>query len=259
MSANPSVDIFCSNLGDALWVTPLARYLPNLTVRIRKGDRRAEATAPIFENLCKVELVDSPNETLKVPGYGHVTQRIIGAWGFEGQRSIPEIRLTEGELAWARSYLNAYKNPIVFINGSSAASLSPRAAYVRPPVAALQALVDHYKTKGFTPIQFGVSAGFYDVDTFEPLNGTVVIRGLSVRQLAACYAIIGKYIGGDTGDYHLVLAVGGHATCLVPQHSDGFGYRHWDLLYDDICWGAEEPRVQYLLHSQWELAKEIYD
>lgn len=250
--------LFCSNLGDALWVTPLVRHFPDLTVLMRKGDRRAEATAPIFDGIAKVELIDDPNETPKAWMQAHVTQRILVAQGLSGP-SIPFIKLTQDEIDWAKKELATFVNPIVFINGNSANGKSnPRAEYVRPPVAALQELVNHYKTKGFTPLQFGPSPTFYDQDAFEPLEGCIPIRGLPIRKLAASYHVIGKMVSGDTGDYHLMLAAGGHATVLVPPHSDSFGYRYWDLLYDSTCWGDETPRVEYILHKDWERAKEAY-
>ncbi len=88
-------------------------------------------------------------------------------------------------------------------------------------------------------------------DIVEPIDGIMQVRGLSVRQLAAVYHIIGKLISPDTGDYHLMLAVGGKAVCLAPAHSDQFGYRHWDLHYDALCWGEERPRVRYIQHDDY--------
>lgn len=251
-----TADLCGANLGDALWLTPLAKRC-DLTVRMCAGDKRSALTAPIFDGLAKVEFVDRPGDTLKTQSRKHVTQCILEAYGFSGS-SIPEVKLTPGEIDWAKGYLSAYPKPLAFVNGNSANGTNPRAEYVRPPVAALNALVAHYTGRGYTCLQFGPAADFYDKDMFEPLIGTVAIRGLNVRQLAACYHVIGKLISGDTGDYHLMLAVKGVTVTLVPHHSDSFGYRHYDLLYDSDCWGPETPRCAYLHHSDWELAKGVF-
>ena len=77
------------------------------------------------------------------------------------------------------------------------------------------------------------------------------MRGLTVRQLAAFYHVIGKLVTGDSGDYHLMLGVGGKVACLIPPNNPQMGYLHWDLLYSPVCWGGEKARVRYCMHEDW--------
>lgn len=252
--------IWGCNLGDTLWVTPLTRYIPDLTVQMLAHDARSRATAPILEGLpCAVEWVERTTETPKAPIRAHVTQQILAAYGHGGKPSIPRVVLKAAEIEWAIEYLasQGVKDlrravAVTAHNSGSGDPTNHRAHYVRPPAAVMQALVGFWRQGGRnTVVQFGPAPTYHDKDPFEALPGAVVIRGLSVRQLAACYHVIGRFIGGDSGDYHLMLAVGGKAACLVPPHSDPMGYRHWDLLYDQACWGDERPRVMYALHERY--------
>ena len=243
------------NLGDMLWLTPLARHVPDLTVQLRKGDKRALAVSPIFDGLCNVEFVDNPQDPNKSKLDVHTTQKILYAYGLLDRNAIPAIKLKEEEITWAKERLKDYPNPIAIINNNSGTNdiTNYRAKYVCPPHQYIQEIADFYKANGRTVLQFGPSADYYDRDPFVPIYGAVEIRGLTVRQLAACYHVIGEMISGDTGDYHLMLAVGGKCITLVPHENFQLGYIYSDLLYgyaaDD--WKGEPVRVMYLNHEDY--------
>jgi hypothetical protein len=259
---NPTIPIWGCNLGDTLWVTPVLRHLPGCTVEMLASDARSRATAPILDGLGHtMKWVDSTVETPKDNSVQeHVTQRILRAYGLGGRPSIPRIILTGAEIEWAIEYLRSKGVPdlrraVVFVNHNSGTNdpANPRARYVRPHPEVVKALARFWAQGGRnTIVQFGPDPGFYDGrDPFDPIPGAVHIRGLSVRQLAACYHVVGKVVTGDTGDKHLGLAVGATVACMVPRHSDAWGYKHWDLLYDGKCWGEERPRLRYTLHENW--------
>ncbi len=250
--------VFGGNLGDTLWLTPLARYEPDLTVWMRGDDAKARSVAPILEGVCKVKLEPNPPETRQAGIVEHVTQRILAAYGHQGKPSIPRVLLKPDEVAWAIDYLKGvtggHARKVVALVNHCSGSADPtnyRASYVRGNPEAFKALASFWRGAGYKVLQFGPEPGFYGVDIWTPIEGATPVRGLSVRQLAAVYHVIGKLISLDTGDYHLMLAVGGKVGCLVPPHSDELGYRHWDLLYDAVCWGDERARVRYALHTDW--------
>ena len=250
--------IWGCNLGDTLWVTPLARYAPDLVVQMLANDARSRATAPILDGLpCRVEWVERTTETPKLKIHAHVTQQILAAYGYAGKPSVPRVMVTIDEILWAIEYLKGLgldpTRTVAFTNHNSGSGdpTNHRAHYVRPPSEVIKTLARFWGGGTWKVAQFGPAPTYHDKDPFDPIPNAVQIRGLTVRQLAACYHIIGRFIGGDSGDYHLMLAVGGEAAVLVPPHSDAMGYRHWDLLYDDVCWGGERPRVQYVLHQDW--------
>lgn len=252
------VPIWGCNLGDTLWVTPLARYLPpgEMIVQMLGHDARSRATAPILEGLCPVEWVEKTTETPKFPFRGHVTQRILAAYGFRDKPSIPRVLLKIEEMVWAYDYLRELgcgPDTVAFTNHNSGSGdpTNYRAHYVRPPSEVIKTLARFWGGGKGKVIQFGPAPTFHDKDPFDPIPNAIQVRGLSVRQLAACYHVIGKLISGDSGDYHLMLAVGGKAVCLVPPHDEQVGYCYWDLHYDSVCWGDEKSRVKYVLHSDW--------
>ncbi len=255
MSALASV--FGANLGDTLWLTPLARYEPDLTVWMRGDDAKARSVAPILDGLCKVKLEPNPPETRMSPIRAHVTQRILAAYGHQGP-SIPRVLLTPEEVLWAVDYLKGvtggHHSKVVALVNHCSGSWDPtnhRASYVRGNPGAFKALAAFWRGAGYKVLQFGPAHDFYARDIWTPIEGAIPVRGLSVRRLAAVYHVIGKLISLDTGDRWLMLAVGGQVACLVPPHSDEMGYRHWDLLLDATCWGEEQSREGYALHSNW--------
>ena len=251
--------VFGGNLGDTLWTTPLSRYVGDrgLIVQMRKGDAKAMATAPILRGLARVEWVDSPKDTPRTTQKVHVTQQILGHYGYAGLASIPRVRLDEAEIFGAIKFLKSKgldpARTIAMVNQNSA-SADPgnfRAQYVRPPSDVIKTLARFWGGGQYKIAQFGPDPKYYTYDPFDPIPNAVHIRGLTVRQLASVYHVIGKLISGDTGDYHLMLAVGGKAACLVPPDSTNMGYLHSELLYDKVCWGDERPRVCYALHQNW--------
>jgi len=254
----PVAHVFGGNLGDTLWVTPLARYEPNLVVVMQAGDAKAEAVSEVLRYQCARVFQDKVEGTAKAPICAHVTQQILEAYGHGGKPSIPRVILTKKEIEEAVKLLLSHgytPESIAVVNHNSANGdpTNHRAHYVRPPRAAIEQLARFHMRGGRAKVfQFGPAPGYYTLDPFDPIEGCVHIRGLGVRELAACYHVIGKLISGDTGDKHLGLSVGAIVACLVPRHSEGYGYRHWDLLYDKICWGTEAPRLRYALYDNWE-------
>ncbi len=253
-----TISVFGGNLGDILWTTPLARYEPNLIVRLREGDAKVKATAPVLQGVVAVVTFEpSPPETAQAPIHAHVTQRILAAYGHAGRPSVPRIILTAAEIRAALDRLlplglSPESCAVVNHNSANGDPTNHRAHYVRPPSEVMHRLASFHMKGGRAKVfQFGPAPGFYTWDPFDPIPGAIHIRGLSVRELAACYHVIGKVISGDTGDMWLALAVGAKVACLVPPHSDVMGYRHWDLHLDAVCWGNELPRIRYALHHDW--------
>lgn len=245
------------SLGDALWLTPAICELKNknCNVVVQMHDtEQCRWTSPIFKNLCEVQFVSSPPERLYITNHDetHSAQRVLNELKLSNINCIPKIILDRDEIDWAKNLINDYPNPIVFINDNSGTSdpTNFRAKYVKPPEALIQENVDIFLKSGHTPLQFGN----IDDKKFSPLNNTVKIRGLNVRQLAACYYLIRQMISGDTGDYHLMLAANGFCLVYVPNESNMFGYKYTDLHYVPALWKNENVRVRYInFHQNIEL------
>jgi ADP-heptose:LPS heptosyltransferase len=239
------------SLGDCLWITSVFRYIKAGKV-VLHNDEQCRAVGRIFDNICEVEYSHSPPErpdnithlSTELYTSSHRSKKILLACGITNNVSVPFVKINNSETAWAKDFLKKYKNPIVAINDNSGSGdpSNFRAAYVRPPVDKLQSLVNKLVNKNHTVLQFGR----IENSKFTPLSHCEHIRGLSIRQTAACYSVIQQYIGGDTGDYHLMLAVGGTAVVLIPDESIQFGYVYNDLLYKDINFENNMRRVNYL-------------
>ncbi len=255
--------VFGANLGDTLWVTPLAQYVPDLVVWMRLNDLKAERTSAILQHTCARLMKEDPPETLKASVRGHVTQQILTAYGHGGKPSIPRVTLTATEIKGAIRYLaDLGVNPakaVALVSHTSGWKdpINARAQYTRGNGEMYSKIASFWRGAGYKVLQFGPAPDFYSTDVVDPIEGTIPVRGLSVRELAAVYHVVGKLVSCDTGDYHLGLAVGARVVCLAPEHSDHLGYRHWDLHYDSVCWGDEQPRVKYILHDDWTQALDL--
>jgi len=239
------------SLGDCLWLTAVLRYIKDVKILLN-DDNQLRWVGKIFDNLCEVDYVNNPPErpdtkvNLNVEPYlsSHRSLKILKSLNINEKICVPLIKLTQEEMEWAQNFYKDYKNPIVIINDNSGTwdKTNYRAHYVRPPSEIIQKFVDNLIESGFTPIQFGR----IEENRFTPLNNTIHIRGLDVRKLAASYNFIGKYIGGDTGDYHLMLAVGGQAKVLIPKENKSLGYDYNDLLYKKENFENSHSRVEYI-------------
>ena len=239
------------SLGDTLWISAVLRYIKDIKI-ILHNDEQCKWTGQIFKNLCEVEYSDNPPDrpdniidVTKEPYLSsHRSRKILLASGITDKVSIPFIKLTEDEINWAKDFLKDYKNPIVITNENSGCwdKSNFRAHYVRPPVDLIQKATNQLVKDGFTPLQFGRK----EDERFTPLVGAIPIRGFSLREVAACYYIIKQYIGGDTGDYHLMISVGGKATVFIPNESIPLGYIYNDLLYKPENFENSISRVNYI-------------
>ena len=75
---------------------------------------------------------------------------------------------------------------------------------------------------------------------FEEMPGVLTIPDLTLRQVAACYSVIGRYCGTDTGDHHLAVATGCICDTWVPPST--WFYQHGKHHYGASAWAeAGEP------------------
>lgn len=239
------------SLGDVLWMTAVLRYVKDVRI-VLHNDEQSKWVGQIFQNLCEVEYSDNPPErpdnlvdiTRRPYLYSHRSRKILLSLGIQEEISAPFVKLNFNEINWAYEFLKNYKNPIVVVNENSGCwdKTNLRAHYVRPPIPLMQRMTNKLIEDDFTPLQFGRK----EDEKFTPLTGAIPIRGLSLRQIAACYYLIKQYIGGDTGDYHLMLAVGGLATVFIPNENIGLGYIYNDLLYKPENFENSKSRVDYL-------------
>jgi hypothetical protein len=249
-----SVSTNIGNLGDALWMTPLCKKGRRVTINMLNS-KFSERLIPIFYNFNvsfiffeKIipSLEDNKNE--------HIAKQYLDKYKINDVSCIPSIMVSDEEMLWAKDFLSKYKNPLVIVADNAGSSDPQNLAAInrKPPIEIISKLTDLYSKK-YTLLQFGLSSNFYrnGYSNFTQLNNTIPILDLPLSKLAACYKVIGRYIGGDTGDYHLMLSVGGKANVLIPDHNIYY-YNYNTLLYFDDLWLDEIPRVKYVNFRNWK-------
>jgi len=201
IGANPA----SSGLGDVLLLTAVCKHFPGLTVQLHPNYQRF---AFLFDGLCeKVEFTTTPVHTLGMRPHKTVTEGMLEDFGYHGKDTTPFIFVNRDDYEQAKQELKHIKNPIVV-----KANCSSRWKDVRQyDINYVQKEVNKLILAGFTPIQFGIS------DNFTPLDGCIHMIDVDIQKLSAIYKVIGHYFGTDTGDMHLMIAVGGTCTVLVPE------------------------------------------
>jgi hypothetical protein len=231
-------------LGDCLYLTSVFRYKRGKI--ILHNDEQSKQVSRVFDYIAEVEFSNNPPERpdkdCKLPV--HRAEKILKSMGIESRICVPYVVLTKEEKEWSKNFLKDYNNPIIIVNDNSGTwdSTNTRAHYVRPPVALMQEMCNFLYKNGYTPLQFGRK----EINRFTPLKNAIHIRGLDIRELAACYHSISKIVSGDTGDYHLMLGVGGKASVFHPPHSEQMGYLFEDLHYKPENFENGVSRVDYI-------------
>ena len=107
-----------------------------------------------------------------------------------------------------------------------------------------QYIINEYSKK-YTILQFGAPN-----DTTD-LNNIIPLLTLSLRQMAACFHVIGKCISIDTGPYHLALAAGAYVKCLVPTFSFTTDYFFGNWSYSPEMFDGE-VRANYYIFEDYK-------
>lgn len=231
-----------ANLGDNLMLTPLLNHTP---CKLRLHDTEwMRFTAPIFDGLCEIEWV--ARDQLGASNYVSIprpwSKRLLVSHGFNDVSAIPRIKLTEKELedgqrVAAHISSSFGEKPLCVIKAASG-----RSAERTVPEAVIKRIVDANPDIQFITFNLGDNHPKREMRS-PTIPGVFELANLPIRAEASVYAAVGRYVGADTGCYHLMLAVGGKADVLCPAHSET--YNHWLSHYMADCWGGEEPRVAY--------------
>lgn len=219
-------------LGDLMLFTPIMRQM-DVVLELPTPQARFK---PLFDNLCEVVIAD----TLRYPedkGPGHYAVQKLRALGLNEKDYLPAIHIYEDELDWAVKVSDQWKRtPIAFVP-----CCSPKWARLRQPPS-----LDYWQ-----PLIARLAQKFW-VILFRYGENKPVIPGVSqvyddfsVRQQAALFKLIGRYLGVDTGDHHLMLSVGGRNIVLVPDNQAQYSYEFWHYQSD---------RIQYFNFKEREKA-----
>lgn len=207
-------------MGDTLMLTPVAKALGNKAVVCLP--EKCKRFAFFFRGFCDVRITE--NYPLIPFGRELLSKQALRYFNFGHLDPLPRINLDEDTKKKAKPLVNGFPNPIAFVPTCSKnwAHIRQRPAFFWKPV--VEELHKRYEV-----LQFG----FQD---YPLVPGAIRMPFVDLETLAGVYSLIGNYVGTDTGDYHLMLAVGGRAVVAEPEPMPKQMLMFW--LY-------ESPRVQY--------------
>lgn len=234
------VPIETESLGDCLAYTSLFKYKDGVVYFRKNNDAAKNSLQFLFEGLADVEFVDELPFIIKEPAIYKecISRNLLRHFKIPQENCIPKIKL--GKDTKKPKCIQGYKNPIAFnpYNGLHKTTTHPLGRYRSLKEEYAESVASKLVNLGFTPIQFGISSQTQKVKKCKH------IFDCDLKELASCYSHIKSYVGCDTGDYHLMLSVGGFSTVFVPK--DNWNYRHIKHHYSIKDFAGEDPRVKYI-------------
>lgn len=254
-------------LGDWLSLTPILRAARDKGLNplvLAPDSPHTREFATLYQGLAEVQfLVAGDPQLTPTPETNEDTcfsRRILRAHGFVDVSPIPYVEVLPRERQEAEDLLRSYWGrtmwALVAIAPSPGAARSDLpdshiANYRRWPIELRDRLIERLHSQGLQPVRFGTRAKQAHIyANHEQIEGVLSIPDLSLRQLAACYAVIGRYVGCDTGDHHLAIATGGQSHVYTPPST--WFYPHVKHLYGPEAWAeaGESPREAYTIYPR---------
>lgn len=192
-----------SGMGDILTLTGIAKHFRDCEIHLQP---KAKKFSRFFRNLCsKIIITDKIKPMLEI-GDDHYTKRKLRGLGHEHLCYLPYIDINETEKNESFEMIKNYNNPLVFVANSAIEWKFDREA----PTSFFQPIIDRLSSK-HTILQFGLSSNFTEY------KHTIPMVDVPIDELIKYYYAISRFIGIDTGDTHLMLAVGGQCNVAIPQ------------------------------------------
>lgn len=236
-------NIYCEagSLGDMLAATAVFKNGRKGSVTLTDSPKIRNFSS-IFNELCEVKFVPSVPFPMPLAGEGPSSKRVLNALGINDY-GTPYVIPKNEDIDWAINWIRErdIKLPIILNSVTSSANTiesSPLAHYRTPPKEAILHIIDKLVEFGLTPIMCGLSG------TQEGYEKVTYCKDLSIDKLSALYQVVKRYVGPDTGDYHLMVAVGGNCYTLIPDNAWNYDYRFH--LYTSECFPPGRCRVRYV-------------
>lgn len=223
------------NLREALAITPLLAA-KSYKLYLQESEEMTYL-APIFDGLTEYEFVKEEKGRPLIPaaGLNPLTRRYLNAELVDAP-AIPVVRLKEFEIKDGQQFVSKFERPYIFQSNSihwrQSMSIHKEGAVLDAlkPRRALRNVLSEYHPKGRPVSQI---TGVFDMIDFP------------IRAVASVFYAVGEYIGVDSANYELMLAVGGKAKVYVPPHTPEF-YNHWQRHYRADSWQGQPIRVEYV-------------
>lgn len=226
-----------SNLGDNLSLTAVMRAAPCRVHLI--DDEAVRSIAPLFDGLGEVVYDnDARWASAEAQDLGPHSAKLLRARGLAAHSAIPSIQLTDTEVQWARHFLTDGQLTNCCIIKSS----TQQPNYRTPPPGLMDRIIEANPDIQFITSALSSSHAKHNFQ-YVPTKRTLTMWDYPVRKLAAIYHVVGRYVGPDTGDMHLMLSVGGKVDVLVPDSRWDYDHNHFHYRLEDFV--GEVPRARY--------------
>lgn len=206
-------------LGDYLLLSAILKYSPNqFTIQLPPEKQRFSI---LFKDLAKIEIT---NKIQTLPDLGHcgehyATRKLKNFFGDDAvlldNRPLVLYSDIESE-KWAAEYLKDKPNPAIFVP-----TCSPQWKNVRNIPEQIAKNVYKQVESNYTPIVCQSSSNFLNIGEHQ-------LTDLDLKKYVCLLRKVGLYFGANTGDYHLMTAVGGRTFVYQPVDHSLFISSEWD-------------------------------
>jgi hypothetical protein len=215
-----------SGLGDLLLLTAVLKYKPELKVILHPSCKKFDF---IFKGICSdIEYTENLQNINFDIGDGLFAERKMRYFGLHNLDCLPYIKDHKKNENKVKELLKNYDNPIIF-----KPNCAPRWKHLRQFEHEYWLPILDKIGKDYEILLFGVSDNFTDYN-----NVTTKFIDLDLELTSEIYRSVGKYIGVDTGDYHLMLSVNGKCEVHVPPSCDSYIHSQWHY---------KSERVKYII------------
>jgi hypothetical protein len=208
-----------SGLGDNLLLTSILKYFPNqLTIQLIPEKKKFSI---LFKDLATVEITENINfcKDLGYLGEHYSTRKLRNFFGDHAKlldnRPLVLYSDIESEI-WVSEYLKDKKNPVIFVPTCSKTWSDIR----NIPVNIANNIFETLK-KEYTPIICQSSENYLDIGEHQLID-------LDLKKYICLLRRVGIYYGANTGDEHLMAAVGGKTVVFQPEDNEFFCSSEWN-------------------------------
>lgn len=221
-----------SGLGDILLLTAVTKNLLSQSMPPSVSlPRQIERFSILFDGLADVTIEETKNYLSDI-GSGHYATRKLRNF-FSNAELLDNRPLVihsniESE-SWANNYLFDKKNPVIFVPNCSKHWHEIRSLKTDKA----QLLIDKLINDGFTPI---ICQNSNNPTSIKNLH---ILTDLDLSKYISLLRKTGIYVGCNTGDMHLAIAVGASCSVFQPKNNslfneDDWNYKHPSIIYSPL-------------------------
>ena len=206
-------------MGDLLLLTSICKYFPNkLTIQLPPNKQKYSI---LFDGLANIEITENIYE-LPSLGSGHYSTKKLRNFFFNNAELLdnrPIVLYSDIESEkWSFEFLENKPNPVILVPNCSKEWASVR----NMPKDIVEKNISNLKLNGFTPILMINKENKYETNYEHQLED------LELKKYICLLRRVGFYIGCNTGDEHLAIAVGCSTNVFQPKDGNGFYSIEWN-------------------------------